>query len=332
MLDFGAGEGHLIRALRDSGLRADGVEPSPAGRIAALSHNGVELFATLADVPGNEYSAAVLLHSLEHVEDPVQSLRELRGVLVPYGSLFIEVPHAMSADMLIPEIAPSDLVLSVAPCIISTPRTLTTIVEQAGFRVISTKVFNTLPVEAALARRHRRRNPRAGSAAQWPALGYQPTGAAQSASRSRSLADWPLARVRSLLPAQVPARRNLLRVRRRFLGSGTTRRGAGPEIKSGEHAVGRRLLTQVFVCPHHVRSAVHPPNETRTRVVPRSGRPALVAGHLLRRTTPVRRGDTDVAVQSRSSADRSSPIPCGRRCRDAVRTGSGSPAFAGACT
>ncbi len=35
VLDFGAGEGHLVNGLREMGLAAEGIETSPSGRAAA---------------------------------------------------------------------------------------------------------------------------------------------------------------------------------------------------------------------------------------------------------------------------------------------------------
>jgi SAM-dependent methyltransferase len=177
VLDFGASQGHLVRALRGLGLTALGVEPSPAARVIALEQ-GVELHAELADLPSQRFDAVTMLHSLEHVEDPVTTLIALREMLNSGGSIFIEVPHAGSADMWVPR---SRRAILDVPAHLHhfTPATLEFVVERAGFAVLRTQVFNSLPVETALARRRdsRRRSSEPSRAA---------TKAARGAARLRS--------------------------------------------------------------------------------------------------------------------------------------------------
>src|SRR5215468_4873419 len=49
VLDFGAGAGHFVFALREMGIIADGIEASPSGRAAARRLHGVELRAGMSD-------------------------------------------------------------------------------------------------------------------------------------------------------------------------------------------------------------------------------------------------------------------------------------------
>jgi SAM-dependent methyltransferase len=156
VLDFGAGEGQLVRALRDAGVDADGVEPSPAARANALRELDVELRADLAELPARRFGAATLLHSLEHVDDPAATLARLRGVLAPGAAIYVEVPHAGSADMWLPRSRQMILDLPVHLHHF-TPRTLAPLVERAGFDVVTTQLFNARPVELALALRERLR-------------------------------------------------------------------------------------------------------------------------------------------------------------------------------
>lgn len=163
VLDFGAGEGHLVRALRDSGIVAHGVEPSAAARRAAFRHQDIELYATLEDVSVGEFTTITLLHVLEHVTDPVGTLRALRSALKTNGHMFIEVPHAGSADMWH---APTRRRILDPPAHLHhfTPATLRPLVEQAGLSVVATRLFNASPVEAALALRQRRQRAGQGAA------------------------------------------------------------------------------------------------------------------------------------------------------------------------
>jgi SAM-dependent methyltransferase len=152
ILDFGAGTGGLVRALRDAGHRADGVEPSSAGRALALEMYGVDLLPALPRQPGTRYSAVTALHVLEHVRHPIRELVAIRSVLTPGGTLVVEVPHAGSADCWIPSRRRAILDL---PAHIHhfTPRTLRLTLLRAGFTVREVRLFNSALVEKALALR-----------------------------------------------------------------------------------------------------------------------------------------------------------------------------------
>jgi SAM-dependent methyltransferase len=148
VLDCGAGEGHLVHALRAMGVHTCGVEPSAAGRAAARRRYGLELHARVSEVSGR-FDLVTLVHVLEHVTDPVALLRDLAPRLRPNGVLFIEVPHAGSVDMWRPrrrrEIL--DLPFHLYHFV---PVTLSRIVERAGLHVVKVYLFNPGIVEWAL--------------------------------------------------------------------------------------------------------------------------------------------------------------------------------------
>ncbi len=152
VLDFGAGTGGLVSALRDLGYQADGVEPSPAGRALALERYGVELIPSLSAVGRDTYAAVVMLHVLEHLRDPVGELDAIRERLAPGGTLVIEVPHAGSVERLVPSRRREILDLP-AHVHHFTPRTLRRALTQAGFEVSEVRLFNIGVVEKALALR-----------------------------------------------------------------------------------------------------------------------------------------------------------------------------------
>ena len=156
VLDFGAGEGHLVRALRDAGIAAEGVEPSPAARANARREQDVGLWSDLSELADRRFGAATLLHSLEHVDDPAATLARLHGVLAPGAVIYVEVPHAGSADMWLPRSRQMILDLP-AHLHHFTPATLAPLVERAGFAVVTTQLYNARPVELALALRTRLR-------------------------------------------------------------------------------------------------------------------------------------------------------------------------------
>ncbi len=153
LLDFGAGEGHLVHAMRESGIAADGVEPFALGRAAARERYGVELRETPPrDV---SYDLVTWIHSLEHTRDPVDGLRRCRDLLAPSGRLLIEVPHAGSIEMLRPMVR--DKILDFPVHLFHfVPDTLSSVVHAAGFVVERVELSNPEFVERLLARRRPR--------------------------------------------------------------------------------------------------------------------------------------------------------------------------------
>lgn len=150
ILDFGAGRGHLIRALREMEILTEGVEPAAAARAHARDTHGIQVFATLEGVWPRRFDAVVALHSLEHVEDPVQTLKQLCEVLQPGGHVFAEVPHAGGAGMLsgTRREAVLDLPLHLHHF---TPRTLSAVLARSGYEVETVRLFNSAAVERLLA-------------------------------------------------------------------------------------------------------------------------------------------------------------------------------------
>lgn len=91
VLDFGCGSGALLQAvgLRDGSLI--GVEINPSAQDHARSQ-GLEIVAELKDVPTSSVDVVISNHALEHVENPIGILREMRRVLRSGGRIVIVVP------------------------------------------------------------------------------------------------------------------------------------------------------------------------------------------------------------------------------------------------
>ena len=154
VLDFGAGEGHLVHALRRRGLVAEGVEPFPAGRQAARERYGIEL---LEEPPVHgRFDLVTLVHALEHVPEPVATLARLAERLAPGGQVFIEVPNVASVDMHRSSRRREILDLPVHLFHFA-PRTLVRVIEKAGLKTLDLRLSNPDALEWLLARRAPRR-------------------------------------------------------------------------------------------------------------------------------------------------------------------------------
>lgn len=98
VLDFGCGAGNFLRAIQGDVLSLQGVELQESYR-EALNAIGIPCLADLRDVEV-PVDVVTMFHVLEHLPDPLQSLREIHNVLPPNGGVvIIEVPHAR--DLLI---------------------------------------------------------------------------------------------------------------------------------------------------------------------------------------------------------------------------------------
>ena len=84
VLEVGAGDGSLARALADTGYEVLAIDPEPAG--AAV--HAVALHEL--DEPAESFDAAVAITSLHHVEPLGDSLRRLAELLAPGGVVVID--------------------------------------------------------------------------------------------------------------------------------------------------------------------------------------------------------------------------------------------------
>jgi SAM-dependent methyltransferase len=84
VLEIGAGDGELARALRDEGFDVVAIDPDPRGA-------GVREVALIdLDEPAASFDAAVAVTSLHHVEPLEASLQRLAEVLAPGGLLVVD--------------------------------------------------------------------------------------------------------------------------------------------------------------------------------------------------------------------------------------------------
>ncbi len=95
VMDYGCGVGEFLKALAQEGFIPYGVEfDEDAARFAARNANcetfSVDHFLALTDKP--KFDAIHLGDVLEHLPDPVGTIKQLLGYLKPDGLLFVEGP------------------------------------------------------------------------------------------------------------------------------------------------------------------------------------------------------------------------------------------------
>ena len=90
ILDWGAGDGALVRLLADEGFESYGIDAYSTD----INHD--KLFnATIESVPFSHgfFDAITCFHVLEHIDQPVLSLNKAFSLLKPGGIIIIEVPN-----------------------------------------------------------------------------------------------------------------------------------------------------------------------------------------------------------------------------------------------
>lgn len=96
VVEVGSGLGFLLRRFIDDGWTATGVDP---WRELPLFTRQVQGFDTLpvtlerAELPDASADVVILLHVIEHVPDPIATMREIRRVLKPGGHMVLETPR-----------------------------------------------------------------------------------------------------------------------------------------------------------------------------------------------------------------------------------------------
>jgi len=102
LVDLGCAEGHFVAHARSRGWNAVGVEPSQWAARAARRRYGVTVFnSDLADAPIEPGSVDVIHanHVIEHLVDPIGTLRVARRLLRRGGLLVLEVPYELRAPL-----------------------------------------------------------------------------------------------------------------------------------------------------------------------------------------------------------------------------------------
>lgn len=90
VLDFGCAGGTVLAALPAS--RKIGVELNDLARESAQREFGLEVHKRLADVPDHVADVVISSHTLEHLEAPIEALRQLRTKIKPGGKLVLVLP------------------------------------------------------------------------------------------------------------------------------------------------------------------------------------------------------------------------------------------------
>lgn len=177
LLELGSAGGFFIEAARRRGWRVQGVELSPPAAKYSIEELNLPVFEGLlehAPCAAESFDVVVADNVLEHTTDPLQVLKQLRGMLKPGGHALIVVPtyvNSMYFRMILrlQRILPRKLMGASLLRLLKMDedhdggfpyhilefdrRTLTRLVKAAGFEVAS--VQNSVPYPAHLFKKER---------------------------------------------------------------------------------------------------------------------------------------------------------------------------------
>src|SRR6266850_5551648 len=95
LLEVGCHAGVLLDRFRGQGWSVSGVEPDGRAANFARSHYGLDVKASTLEDAGYDpatFDAVVMLHVIEHLDDPAATVQAIARVLRPGGILVIETP------------------------------------------------------------------------------------------------------------------------------------------------------------------------------------------------------------------------------------------------
>ena len=101
VLDVGCGVGLFLHLAQESGMQARGIELSGSAVSYARLNFGLDVHhGTLddAEIPAESCDIVMMWHVLEHLPDPVASLRQVVSTLAPGGLLLVAVPNFDSVE------------------------------------------------------------------------------------------------------------------------------------------------------------------------------------------------------------------------------------------
>jgi 2-polyprenyl-3-methyl-5-hydroxy-6-metoxy-1,4-benzoquinol methylase len=136
-LDIGCGSGGYLAFLARLGWSCSGVEPGARSRTYAREVLGLDVEAgplAACRYPSRHFDVVTMWHVLEHLSDPLGTLREIRRILKPDGRLLLRTPNVESLEA---RVFRGDWYGLDPPrhLFLYSPRTLRPLLERHGFHV-----------------------------------------------------------------------------------------------------------------------------------------------------------------------------------------------------
>jgi SAM-dependent methyltransferase len=93
LLDFGCGNGGLLKMLKNKNKEIVGIELNKE-IIKYLNEDEIQIYDNIDKIPQKMFDCIMLNHVLEHLHDPIEILKNIKNKMNKKTLLIIEVPHA----------------------------------------------------------------------------------------------------------------------------------------------------------------------------------------------------------------------------------------------
>lgn len=95
LLDFGCGNANFLSKSKSICAQVSGIELEK--RVIEHWKNRIKIFQNISDFSDNSFDIITAFHVVEHLLDPIKTLKDLRSKLKEGGTLIIEVPSSQDA-------------------------------------------------------------------------------------------------------------------------------------------------------------------------------------------------------------------------------------------
>ena len=136
VLDIGCGAGCFLAEFARRGWNVVGIDGSQRWTEWGRRRFGLDLRAGMFSaegLPGEQFSLVMFSHVIEHLPDPLPTLRAIRRCLEPGGALFVGAPN-----ILLPPVGTrlQDNFMGGPHVCLYSPRTIVRVLAKAGFQVL----------------------------------------------------------------------------------------------------------------------------------------------------------------------------------------------------
>ena len=141
ILEIGCNAGFLLRRFKDQGFKTFGLEPGQKAAAFARQAHGLQVQCGMLEdfqETGGKYDVILLIQTLEHFSDPLNSLLKIKSLLKEDGLLFVEVPNYYAPHGFYSFKANGKYTPSPNHLFIYVPKTLRSLLRKARFSVQGT--------------------------------------------------------------------------------------------------------------------------------------------------------------------------------------------------
>jgi len=146
LVEFGCGNGDFLRLAAPHSKKTLGIELQK-NYVDALNVDGIECVADLSEVKDDSFDLCVSFHVIEHLPDPIKTLKQLKTKIVSGGFLLVEVPNAN--DFLLSVVEDQnfkDFTLWSQHLLLHTKHSLKKFFDLAGFETVFVKGVQRYPL------------------------------------------------------------------------------------------------------------------------------------------------------------------------------------------